>query len=810
MRETVSLNKGWEFALRRGFDRMEKGEEVSLAFSPCFIPHDWAVTSPYDGEMPEGGQQGYRNRYGTGWYRRTLDIVKKPGKVYRLCFDGIYEDSTVWVNDQEVGGRKYGYSPFSLDITDALRDGGNALLVRVDNTKIPVDRWYSGAGIYRKVYLEILPETHLDPLSVRTLATVENDGHGKIALSGLLPGKYEVSLVPGANEAPEACKTRDEGESKPFTGNEAPVLENPASFTTSSGNAELLCEAPDLWSAENPALYKLEIRYYGNQKNSVPPLDSITFRIGFRTVEFRPNEGLFINGKMTKLKGVCLHQDCGLFGNAVLPEIYRERLEAFKAIGVNYLRLAHHLYAPEVLDLADEMGFYVYEECFDKWTGGLYGRYYETEWKKDLSVMVERDRNRPSILFWGVGNEVENQAWPSMLAMLDHHIDRVNELDGTRPVSVAINPHFFYPDEKIDISEIKDIQAFVDEARKGEVDSVEERVALIGALTKRTNVICCNYQEQWYDRLHEAYPEKLILGTENYMYFEGSYDHYQNYSDKNPWFDVLNRDYVIGEAIWAGADYLGEAMCYPCQGWTGALFTADLEKKPIASLYESYWTEKPMLRFAVMDYTIPDTGVKEHWGYPPYETHWSFPMFTNILLPYMVATNCEEVELHTGGRIFDVPPVKTFKNRMVTGFVPYFAGGITIIGKIGGKEAVRQEIRTEESAAALRFDEKAPRLTINAGGTAGIRFKVRAYDENGTAVFREGRPVKFTVEGPAVLCGVENGDFRTLNPSTGDTVPLFHGRAAVGLVVTGAGTVGVRAEVEGLPAAEITVEAHVR
>ncbi|MEG7531339.1 MAG: glycoside hydrolase family 2 TIM barrel-domain containing protein, partial [Hungatella sp.] len=655
MRTTIDLNREWEFALNREFQSMTKADAESLCYLPVTLPHDWVISSPFNRNMEQGEAQGFRDRWGTGWYRRNLWISEKEAKIYRLCFDGIYENSTVWVNGVLVGGRKYGYSSFSIDITDALEMGENKILVRVDNTAVPADRWYSGAGIYRKVYLRILPQDHLDPENIKVYT--ELDG---------TTGKLTV----------------DAGIRKPVSMH---LQKDDRKDHADSLDGRFCLEVQDcmLWSAENPELYHLTLELLDDEGAVA---DQITMEVGFRNAVLLAETGLRVNGEPIKLKGVCLHQEAGCFGTAVSKEIWRERLLSLKEIGCNALRLAHHIFMPEILELCDEIGFYVYEECFDKWTGGSYGRYYAEEWERDLSCMVKRDRNHPSILFWGVGNEVENQAYDSMLTMLENHVKKVKELDPTRYVSLAMNPHFAYPTEEVDMSTVKDIQSFVDDMKTGEIFDMDDRVERIKCIAKKVDFLCCNYQEQWYERIHKAIPDKAILGSETYMYFRGYEENFQNFSDVNPWLDVEEKAYCIGGMIWSGIDYLGESMGYPAKGWSGALFATDMEKRPIAWLYQSYWTTKPMVHFAVMDYSIMDEGVKEHWDYPRYVSHWEFPQFQKTVIPYMVATNCEEIRILINEKEFLVKPVKEFPNRMVTGFLPYMPGTVTIIGKNGGEE----------------------------------------------------------------------------------------------------------------------------
>lgn len=779
MRTIQNLNEGWEFALQRN------GEE--LTYAPVILPHDWAVSSPMNRAMEQGDQQGFLDRWGIGWYRRKLRVEKKDDMLYFLCFDGIYENSTVWVNDCKAGGRKYGYSSFSLDITAVLADGENDILVKVDNTQVPVDRWYSGAGIYRKVYLLSVPKLHLQEENVKLETAVDGrDGILRIMCGTEEPVRAILKKDGNFYEAVSTLRERD---------------------GVSESGIEIRVQNAKLWYASDPVLYDLTLQL--EKEGQVT--DEITFKVGFREALLTPDRGLFINGTPTKLKGVCVHQEAGVWGTAVTEEVWRERLMELKKIGCNALRLAHHIFMPEMLDLCDELGFYVYEECFDKWTGGAYGRYYETEWEKDLTCMVKRDRNHPCILFWGVGNEVENQAYASMLALLESHVSKIKEYDASRPVSIAMNPHFAYPGQETDMTRVKDIQQFVDEMKSGEIFDMDERVDQIRLIAEKVDFLSCNYQEQWYDRIHAAIPDKAILGTETYMYFRGYEEKLQNFSDRIPWFDVEERDYCIGGMIWTGIDYLGESMGYPAKGWSGALFADDMEKKPMAWLYQSYWTKEPVIHFAVMDYSIPDEGVKEHWDSPRYVTHWDFPQFTKVVIPYMVATNCEQVEIWVNDKEFLLQPTAAYPNRMITGFLPYLPGTVTVIGKNGGEEVCRHVVKTSRIAVRLAFDVEEQEIVCSQHGDGIMPYqilrKVRAYDSENTPVFRESAKVQFCVEGPAEIVGVENGDMKSWEPVSSNLIHLYQGRADVAVRITGTGRVRITAFAAGMEMAQAVIHA---
>ena len=734
-RKETKIMNNWEFALEKD------GEKH---FQTVDLPHDWAITAPFSREMAEGEAQGFRDRWGVGWYRKIQVLEEKKSSYrYYLYFGGIYEDSTVWVNDKVVGGRKYGYSPFRLDITDFVHTGDNEILVRVDNTKKPADRWYSGAGIYRTVKWIEMEERHLEENQV----IIKTSLKGKVGIIEVNPGIEGIVRV--------TVRGGDE------------------TYSCKGGKWPLTLWIPDAkrWSAKEPNLYELTLELMDGERST----DRITQKVGIREFSFVPNQGMFVNGEPVVLKGVCIHQDVGCRGNAAVKELWRARLMDLKELGCNCIRAAHHVYAEEFLDLCDELGFYVCEECFDKWTGGLYGRYFETEWKKDVSAMVERDRNRACIFIWGVGNEVENQAQDSMIRILKMLKGYTVSLDSSRPVSYAMNPHF-KRESNVDLSKIKDIQKFVDEEDNTEIYDMEERLDRISRIAEVVDIISCNYQEQWYERIHERFPEKLILGTEIYQFFKGNENQMQNFTAENPSLVPLEKNYVIGGIIWTGIDYLGESMGYPAKGWGGSLIRTNGSRRASYYIMQSYWSRKPMVYFAVMDYSLEDEGVKEHWDIPMYAEHWHFPQIHRAVIPYMIASNCEEVKLFLNEKEFYLPKPAECPNRMITGFLPYVRGRVKVVGYNQGKEVCNREVVTPEAPVQLKFKEGEV-VEIPAGEQRLLT--VAACDESGNPYFRESSMVTFTAEGAGEILAVDNGNLMGSEPYHETMIHMFQGEASV-------------------------------
>lgn len=757
------------------------GADSEGTYREVHIPHDWAVSVPFRREMEQGAAQGFRDRWGVGWYRCEIFLEEKQaGYDYCLDFGGIYENSTVWVNGYEAGGWHYGYSSFRLDVTKLVREGENRILVRVDNTAVPADRWYSGCGIYRPAYFLEMPGLHLDQreIVVRTAwdkecAIVEVDTGICFPVKGNL-----IFCGVSQGEGGDYEDISSEGEQGKLT------------FTVKS---------PHLWSAEEPNLYRLQICLISAEKEE--PEDSISMCVGLRKISISARDGMVVNGRKVKLKGVCLHQDAGSCGIAVRPEIWRERLLQLKELGCNAIRAAHHPFSEEFLDLCDEMGFYVYEECFDKWTSGMYGRYFEADWQKDLAAMVKRDRNRACIFIWGTGNEVENQGQASMLAILRKMRDAIRELDTSRPVTYAMNPHF-KRERVVDLSRIKDIQKFVDEEDDWEIYDPEERVERIRRIAEIVDVVSCNYQEQWYDLIHDRIPDKAVLGTETYQMFMGDYGQMQNFTNVNPNLVSLEKDYCIGGMIWTGYDYLGESAGYPAKGWGGALLRTNNERRPGYYIIQSYWSEKPMVHFSVMDYSIADEVIKEHWNIPSYVDHWHFPQFRKALIPYMVASNCDEVALYLNGKRFMLPKPSACPNHLITGFLPWQPGTVKVVGYRDG-EAVCEHVTVTPGPAVrlvfLRTDSEQETHFMQAQEGYECLLTVRAVDAEGHPCFRESARVRFRIDGPAEILAVDNGDITGNEPYGGSFIHLFRGTASVRISFMGKpGRVTVYADGDGM------------
>ncbi len=733
-RQETELMTGWQFAL---------GETLPAedAFCEVYLPHDWAISMPFSEEMEEADTQGFRDRWGIGWYKKTLKLdAVDLNNCYYLEFGGVMENCTVWVNDQQAGRHNYGYSTFRLDVTEYVKEGDNALLVRVDNTAHPADRWYSGCGIYRTVKLIVVNRLHFDPWEV-VVTTQQTDSEATVTVVPGVAGKVQAVLTDRATAAKVAEATDD------------------------TGCVKLTVTAPKLWSADEPNLYDLELTLFDGEL----VCDCIRLAVGIREITFTPENGMQVNGKREILKGLCLHQDVGCRGIAAKPEMWRARLLELKQMGCNAVRTAHHMFSTEFIDICDELGFYVYEESFDKWVYWSYERNFETDWQADTDAMVKRDRNHPSIVIWGVGNEETNQGQTTFLQKLQMLYDYVHQIDSTRPVTYAMKPHFWFDADP--------------DAEDPTVYPYSERLQYAKKIGDIVDILCCNYMDQWYPALHELVPDKLIIGTEVYQYFAGEPDNMQNFSVKIPSLVPQQLDYCIGSFIWTGIDYLGESALFPFKGRCNAPLRTNNDRRAMFYVLQSYWHSEPMVHFSVLDYTLPDEGTKWHWSVPPYVDHWEFPQYYRQTIPYMIASNCEKVQISLNGDHYLLPKPADCPNRLITGFLPYQPGKVVVTGYRNGQQVCSHEVVTPGPAAKLAFRQTTYTVPSEAGYE--MLFAVRMLDSEGNPVFRDSSQVCFRLEGEAEIIAVDSGDLSSNAPYQQSEVQLYQGQATVLLRFSG-------------------------
>ena len=586
MRKSICLNEGWRFHLGDAADAYYMGYD-DRGWRQVTVPHDWAVEHPFDPCWASG--TGYLPG-GVGWYRGhfCLDGEDAARRV-RVTFEGVYKRARVWINSNYLGQHAYGYTGFSFDISEFVRPGENVIAVRVDHSEVADSRWYTGSGIDRPVKLTVT-----DPVCFQE--------HGVFAVTEADDGEEAVIQVRYETEGAETVRF---------------ALLDAEGQTAAEGKAEgakgclrLQVVSPRRWGPADPFLYTL----CGEAEKNGTVCDRLEIPFGVRTAVFDADKGFFLNGENMKLKGVCVHHDAGCLGAAVPESVWRIRLEKLKAMGCNALRTAHNPPDPDLLDLCDRLGFLVMDEAFDEWEG-IKNKWWQghnvyppkhfgyaedfPQWhEQDLRAMVERDRNHPCVILWSIGNEIDYPNDPYVTPLFK---EVLGNNDANKPLAERL-----YDNRKPDAGRLAKVAAELTAQVHALDDSRPVTSALsFPELSNRTgyadalDLAGYNYREQFYEEDHKAYPGRVILGSEN--------SH-----DPAAWRAVTEHEYMAGQFLWTGVDFLGE-----CPGWPKRISQAgalDLrgKEKPLYAQRLALWTKDPVIRIAV------GPGEEEHdsgaWG----------------------------------------------------------------------------------------------------------------------------------------------------------------------------------------------------
>jgi beta-galactosidase len=734
------------------------------------LPHDWSIEQTPDRKF--SGANGFYPG-GIGWYRKGFFVpAALAGRRIAIEFDGVYHRSKIYLNGQCIGEQPYGYASFSFDLTAHLNYGAtNIIAVRVDHSDAPTSRWYSGSGIYRHVWLTVTGPLHIahwgsyittpkisgESAQVVIRTTVQNEGK-QSSDSVLLTSIKDVSgavVAESESSISVPADGRQEVEQK------------------------LSIDKPSLWSVETPVLYTAE----SSLKAEGHVADNYRTPFGIRDLRFDSDKGFFLNGKSMKLKGMCLHHDAGCLGAAVPVRAWERRLETMRELGCNAIRTSHNSPAPEFLDLCDRMGFLVIDEAFDKWTtGGYYGKMFTNGWEHDLNAMIQRDRNHPSIILWSVGNEVIEQDTTNGAAVLKRLVDYVHQHEPSRLVTCALWPR---TSNKNGFSEAPDVCGY-------------------------------NYQEHWYAADKKQFPKRMILGTECYPYYHGRADYgttnalnnfYCDFTSANPWYDVANNDFVIGQFLWIGIDYLGESAGWPSKGWCNGLIDTAGFVKPIASFHRSVWNSRPMVQIGVLDDALDIDPGHLAWSWPNTARHWNFPRYANRLIRVETVSNCQAVELFINDKSLGVRRVSDYPNNTIPWSFEYNSGTLRAVGLSDGMKVASDEIKTAGPPAKIVL--KADRKTILADGQDIANIEIQLVDANGVPVPDSDKLIKLNVKGPGTVIGMDNGDMRSPEPYKASQHTTQWGRV-LGVVQASRqpGAMKITATSAGLPEATVSVESQ--
>lgn len=788
-RQRLLLDKNWKF-IQSDIKEAEKPDYDDTKWRTLNLPHDWSIEGEFKEDAATKGPGGYLPT-GIGWYRKHFNIASTgKGQQFRIEFDGVYMNSDVWINGQHLGKHPYGYTSFYYDLTPFVNKGENIIAVKVDNSLQPNSRWYSGSGIYRHVWLNITGPVHVAQwgtyittpkvntssatISVRTTVENHNQGNKNIILRSVVK----------------------DGSGKEVANAETPVL------LTSSGktDAEQLVEvaSPSLWSVDTPSLYTLQSSILEGTKT----IDTYSTQFGIRNIEFDKDKGFLLNGQHIKMNGVCLHHDAGCLGAAVPDQAWVRRLQLLKDMGCNAIRTSHNPPAPEFLDLCDKMGFLVMDEIFDEWVekkgqvGFSYHIFFDEWWKSDLLSMIHRDRNHPSVVIWSAGNEVPDQVVETGKEIMLKLAETFKKEDPTRPVTQA-NDRIAAGDgpAKLPFLELQDIVGY------NYVDRWNER------------------RELYYSVDRHNHPDWKMIGTENVSVggLRGQYSIASDKSDRRPgrsrdyrlgmiqaeqlWKFTAVNDYVIGDFMWTGIDYLGEAGWPNKNSSSGVIDLCGFPRDGYY-FYQSQWTEKPMVHL-----------------FP----HWNWAGYEGKVISVIAYSNCDTAELFLNGKSFGAKSyvfpqqghskswntysrpyiAPTTSDLHLSWDVPYEPGTLKVVGKKGG-QVVTEEIRTTSAPAAIRLT--ADRKNITADAYDIVNVKVEIVDENGFVVPTANNAIEFKVEGEGVLIGTDNGNPQDKTQMKSNQRAAYNGLAlAVVQSTEKSGNIRLTAVSEGLKDAVLQV-----
>lgn len=711
------------------------------------IPHDWMIEYPVDHSNPSGLAGGHYPG-GIGWYRKILDLSEyEEMDQFYLVFEGVYMNADVWFNGTHLGNQTYGYASFYHDISSLVRDDSlNVIAVRTDCSELPVDRWYSGAGIYRHVRLIAANSLHVPVWGTWVTSEIDSTGSADLNISVeiLNSGKRDQRFEIRYDVVDPKGRLVAEGNSSQFV----------EAGQKDTATATFHIEEPLLWSPETPEIYA--VNCYLMERNKL--IDHVTTRHGFRTIAFDPGRGFILNGEKVMMKGVNLHHEHGDLGAAVPVESWRRRFEILKELGVNALRLAHNPHAPEVLDLCDEMGFLVIDEMYDKWEmnwSRARGDYrFAENWETDLTEFIRRDRNHPSVVLWSVGNEtVEQLEDPQRGIRIYRELKQlVNDLDPTRRVTCAMHP-----------------------GTDGEDHEWPSSMMFV------SDIVTYNYRTDSFRIWHEQYPELVFIAAETRAYATNPVEDYQviDFAD-NSWNDM--EEYVAGHFIWSGFDYLGESAMWPDRGCRVGLALTNGFIKPHAWYIGSRYREDPMVKLTVKDSLLADslnnyTHWHARWAGAPLADHWTFGKDSSEK-EVVVFTNCEKVDLHLNDRLVSTLNRNEFHDGVIRSSIPYEEGKLVATAYYKDdrdrEQKVTDTLTTATSPYTLAMNPDRQQLRANSGEV--VHITTEALDSKGTLHPHSSQVVSYQLEGPGRIRVIDNGDLADHTPAGSSSRKLKKGK----------------------------------
>jgi beta-galactosidase len=754
------FNNNWRFKL----SDVKNGADIHLDDSGwrlLNLPHDWTIEGVYSPDR--ASCSGYLTG-GIGWYRKnfTIPASEKDKKIY-IYFEGVYNHSEVFINGTSVGKRPNGYISFMYDLTPYLKFGQeNILSVKVDHSLDRDSRWYSGSGIYRDVYLVTASPVHIGLWGVYFKSTRITDKKADVlietTINNSLPGDATVEVQ---NEIIDPVTSKIVGtvsKTIKVTGKGKSMVQQTVSIPH-----------PKRWSLEHPNLYTVKTTV---RQNKIV-IDRNEQNTGIRTLTFDANKGFALNDTRTKVKGVCIHHDAGCLGAAVPREVWKRRLLTLKEMGCNAIRMSHNPQSPDVYELCDEIGLLVMDEAFDEWefpkrkwiTGWNEGipefegaASYFKEWSdRDLADMILRDRNHASIIMWSIGNEVDYPNDPYSHPVLDHANINQPVQGGYLPDHPKADRLGVIAKRLAAIVRTLDTSRPVTAALAGVVMSNETDYPFLLDITGY------NYTEDRYAMDHAKYPKRVIYGSENGNSMES-------------WKAVRDNNYIFGQFIWTGIDYLGESGAWPSRGFYTGFIDFGGFLKPRGYFRQALWSETPVTYIGT--YPVPadknqlSTDAWPVWNYKEGE-----------MIRVVCYSNAPESKLTLNGK--QVGEIKSLddNNGVIYWDIPYTEGKLEVVGMDKDHhETCRYSIQSSGSPYSISalLDKKS--IHKNKGL---VQIVVQVVDKNGIPVMISEDELTCTIEGPAKLLGMEASNNSDMGDYTDNVQRVYHGRLIAYVQATG-------------------------
>lgn len=817
-RQELAADAGWRF-----HSGDASGAEAPAFFDASWrtvnLPHDWSIEGKPEKDNPSGSGEGFFPG-GVGWYRKTFHALPSwKGKRVSVEFDGVYRDATVYLNGHKLGAHPYGYTSFTFDLTSDLKDSGvNVLAVRVDNSAQPNSRWYSGSGIYRHVRVIVTDPTHVDQWGVFVTTLEASNAAAKIAI------RTQV-----ADESSAPAQVTVETVLLDKSGNEAGSAQSQLSIEsgkTTQAEQQIEVANPALWSPATPTLY----RAVTTVRRGKEVLDQVETPFGIRTLAWSAEKGLLLNGKSIKLTGGSVHHDNGPLGAAAFDRAEERRVELLKAAGMNAVRTAHNPPSSAFLDACDKLGLLVLDEPFDVWQAHKvkfdYGSDFDNWWKQDVSSMILRDRNHPSIVIWGIGNEIPELEVEPGAALAKQLIGQVRALDSTRPLTLAFPGTTTAPNAQAVFAQL-DITGY------------------------NYNIL------PTYQKDHEQLPARLMLTTESFS------------SKAFPlWQISQDNPYILGDLTWTAMDYLGESgigawqygtaeqkkiaeqmgglmndthmvdqmfagmangqdvmaemaksnsdpnaklmanIFFHAFPWHGAV-CGDMDltgvRRPQSYYREIVWNGGDRVYATVR---LPESDDKKilaiMWATYPTLPSWSWPGQEGKPLTVEVYSGAEKVQLFLNDKLIGENATGREQEFKAVFPVPYAPGKLRAVGLRGDRVVAESTLTTTEQAAQIRLT--ADRTELKADGEDLSFVTVEAVDQKGQVDLTANQEVQFSLSGPGMIAAVGNGDGEDPDSYHGETRRLFQGRALVVIrTLRKSGSLQLKAKSLGLREASLKV-----